>query len=106
MGRPPHTRAWLANAFVAKAVLGIVTTVGLIERLAMHEVLCRICGFAPYAKLPSAATFSRAFAEFAEAKLGERAHEAMIREQLGDQLIGHISGHLELPAFGTSAVQK
>lgn len=91
MGRPPHTRAWLANAFVAKAVLGLATTVGLIERLAMDKVLRRICGFAPYAKLPSTATFSRAFAEFAEAKLGERAHEALIREQLGDQLIGHIS---------------
>lgn len=91
VGRPPHTRAWLANAFVAKAVLGIATTVGLIERLAMDKVLRRICGFAPYTKLPSAATFSRAFGEFAEAKLGERAHEALIREQLGDQLIGHIS---------------
>ena len=91
VGRPPHTRAWLANAFVAKAVLGIATTVGLIERLSMDKVLRRICGFAPYARLPSTATFSRAFGEFAEAKLGERAHEALIREQLGDQLIGHIS---------------
>ncbi|MES3020707.1 MAG: IS5/IS1182 family transposase, partial [Pseudomonadota bacterium] len=26
IGRPPHVRAWLANAFVAKAVLGIATT--------------------------------------------------------------------------------
>lgn len=91
MGRPPHTRAWLANAFVAKAVLGIATTVGLIERLSMDKALRRICGFSPYAKLPSEATFSRAFAEFAEAKLGERTHEALIREQLGEQLIGHIS---------------
>jgi hypothetical protein len=33
IGRPPHVRAWLANAFVAKAVLGITTTVGLVERL-------------------------------------------------------------------------
>jgi hypothetical protein len=37
-GRPPHTRAWLANAFVAKAVLGIGTTVGLIERFAIDRV--------------------------------------------------------------------
>ena len=90
-GRPPHTRAWLANAFVAKAVLGICTTVGLIERLTIDRALRRICGFAPFSRLPSAATFSRAFGEFAEARLGERAHEALIREQLGDQLIGHIS---------------
>ncbi|NHZ67237.1 IS5/IS1182 family transposase, partial [Massilia sp. CCM 8694] len=30
IGRPPHVRAWLANAFVAKAVLGIGTTTGLV----------------------------------------------------------------------------
>ena len=87
MGRPAHTRAWLANAFVAKAVLGIGTTVGLIGRLMIDRTLRRICGFAPYARLPSAATFSRAFGEFAEAKLGECAHEALIREQLGGCLI-------------------
>lgn len=91
IGRPPHTRAWLANAFVAKAVLGIGTTVGLVERLAMDKALRRICGFAPYAVLPSEATFSRAFAEFAEARLVERAYEAMIKEHLGGELIGHIS---------------
>lgn len=90
-GRPPFERAWLANAFVAKAVMGIDTTVGLIERLMMDKALRRICGFKVYAKLPSAATFSRAFAEFAEAKLGERVHEALIKEHLGSELIGHIS---------------
>jgi len=91
IGRSPHVRAWLANAFVAKAVLGISTTVGLVERLAMDKTLRRICGFLPFAKLPSEATFSRAFAEFSEGRLVERAYEAMIKEHLGDQLIGHIS---------------
>lgn len=33
VGRPPHERAWLANGFVAKAVLGLTSTAGLIERL-------------------------------------------------------------------------
>ena len=91
IGRPPHVRAWLANAFLAKAVLGITTTVGLIERLSMDRTLRRICGFLPFAKLPSEATFSRAFAQFAEGRLVERAYEAMIKDNLGDQLIGHIS---------------
>lgn len=90
-GRPPYERAWLANAFVAKAVLGIGTTVGLIERLTMDKALRRICGFSMYAKLPSAATFSRAFDEFARAKLGERVHEALVKEHLGGELIGHIN---------------
>jgi Transposase DDE domain/Transposase domain (DUF772) len=90
-GRPEHDRGMLANAFVAKAVLGLPTTVGLIERLAMDRALRRICGFPMWKKLPDESTFSRAFAEFAEAGLAERAHAALVRETLGDRLIGHIS---------------
>jgi len=90
-GRPPHERAWLANAFVAKSVLGLSTTRGLIERLTIDRALRRICGFSPCRKLPSESTFSRAFNEFAEARLSERAHEALVKDHLGDQLIGHIS---------------
>ena len=90
-GRPEHDRGMLANAFVAKAVLGISTTAGLIERLAMDRALKRICGFSMWRKLPSEATFSRAFAEFAEAGLAERTHAALVKETLGEQLIGHIS---------------
>jgi hypothetical protein len=55
MGRPPDARVCLANAFVVKAVLCIATTVGLVERLAMDKALRRICGFSPYARLPSEA---------------------------------------------------
>jgi hypothetical protein len=69
VGRPPCERAWLANAFVAKAVLGLTTTVGLIERLTVDRALRRICGFPLCRKLPSEATFSRAFDEFAEGRL-------------------------------------
>jgi hypothetical protein len=90
VGRPPHERAWLANAFVAKAVLGRTTTTGLIERLAMDRALRRICGFAPCKKLPSEATFSRAFEEFAQGRLAERVHESLVKEHLGEELIGHI----------------
>lgn len=91
VGRPGHERSWLANAFVAKAVIGITTTAGLIERLKIDRALRRICGFSLFKKLPSEATFSRAFAEFAKAHLAERVHEALIKEHLGDQLIGHLS---------------
>jgi hypothetical protein len=91
VGRPPHERAWLANAFVSKAVLGLTTTAGLIERLTIDRALRRICGFPLCRKLPSEATFSRAFEEFAEGRLAERVHEALIKERLGDELIGHIS---------------
>lgn len=90
MGRPPHERAWLANAFVAKAVLGLTTTTGLIERLTIDRALRRICGFLLCRKLLSEATSSRAFEEFAERRLAERTHEALVDEHLGDELIGHI----------------
>jgi len=91
VGRPWHDRGALANAFVAKAVLGLVTTAGLIERLMIDRALRRICGFAFWKKLPDEATFSRAFEEFAQARLAERVHEALIKEHLGGALIGHLS---------------
>lgn len=90
-GRPEHDRGMLANAFVAKAVLGLSTTTGLIERLAADRALRRICGFPMWKKLPCESTFSRAFAEFAEAGLAERTHAALVREALGNRLVGHIS---------------
>lgn len=91
IGRKPHDRSALANAFVAKAVLGLFTTRALIERLAMDRVLKRLCGFSMWKQVPDEATFSRAFAEFADARLAERVHEALVKNYLGDTLIGHIS---------------
>jgi len=41
--------------------------------------------------VPSAATFSRAFAAFAETALPSRLHEALIKESHADRLVGHIS---------------
>ena len=91
VGRPPYDRGAMANAFVAKAVLGLSTTSALIERLAVDRALRRLCGFSRWKRLPDEATFSRAFDEFATSRLAERVHEALIREQLGESLIGHIN---------------
>ena len=90
-GRPEHDRGMLANAFVSKAVLGLSTTAGLIERLTVDRALRRICGFPMWKRLPDESTFSRAFAEFAADGLAERTHAALVRETLGCRLIGHIS---------------
>ena len=90
-GRPPHERSRLANAFVAKAVLGLTTTIGLIERLVIDRALRRIRGCAVCRKLPSEATFSRVFDAFAQGRLAQRVHEVLIKNHLGDELIGHIS---------------
>lgn len=91
IGRPPKDRSALANGFVAKAVLGLPTTVALIDRLTVDRALRRICGFPRWEKLPDEATFSRAFAEFAHSRLAERVHESLIQAHLGTELIGHIS---------------
>ena len=73
-GRPPEDRAALARAFLAKAcpvldtgaVFDIPTTRALIERLRVDRTLYQLCGWSSGDRLPSEATFSRAFAEFAE----------------------------------------
>ena len=91
VGRPQRERFALANAFIAKVVLRLPTTVALIDRLKVDRALRRICGFAWFKRLPDEATFSRAFAQFAQERLAERVHEALVKEQLGEQLIGHIS---------------
>lgn len=90
-GRPPHDRAALARAFVAKAVLDLPTTTMLIERLAVDKTLRRLCGWERPGALCSEATFSRAFAEFAESALPARIHEALIKQTYQDRLVGHIA---------------
>ena len=89
VGRPPVNRDAMARAFVAKAVLNISTTVGLIDRLKADPVLRRLCGFD--GKIPSEGTFSNAFAEFANQGLAQIIHEAMVREAYREKIVGHVS---------------
>ena len=90
-GRPPEDRHALARAFVAKAVLDLPTTSGLIERLAVDATLRRLCGWERASQVPSESTFSRAFAEFAESSLPNQVHEALIKKTYKDCIVGHIS---------------
>lgn len=90
-GRPLEDRHALARAFVAKAVLALPTTSGLIERLAVDATLRRLCGWERRSEVPSESTFSRAFAEFAASALPSRVHEALIKKTHKDRLVGHIS---------------
>ena len=90
-GRPQQNRAALARAFMAKAVFGIDTTRALLERLANDRSLRRLCGWESIRAVPSEATFSRAFAEFAEGALPSRLHEALIKDTMAEQLVGHVS---------------
>ena len=90
-GRPLSERAALARAFVAKAVFNFPTTRVLIEMLSADKTLRRLCGWQRAGEVPSEATFSRAFAEFATSALPSRLHEALIQGTHADRLIGHIS---------------
>ena len=90
-GRPLSERAALARAFVAKAVFNFPTTRLLIDMLAADKTLRRLCGWQRAGEVPSEATFSRAFAAFAETALPSRLHEALIKESHADRLVGHIS---------------
>jgi hypothetical protein len=90
-GRPLEDRHALARAFVAKAVLNLATTAGLIERLAVDATLRRLCGFERASEVPSESTFSRAFAEFAASALPNRVHEALIKKTHKHRLVGHIA---------------
>ena len=90
-GQPEADRCALACAFLAKAVLDLKTTRALIDRLQADSKLRRLCGFDLRFALPSEATSSRAFEEFAATELLQRVHAGMIKDTLGEQLIGHIS---------------
>jgi hypothetical protein len=90
-GRKPWERQALARAFVGKAVYNHPHTRATIEALRASPVFRRICGFVRLGDVPSEATFSRAFGEFARHGLGERVHEALVARFVKPELVGHIS---------------
>jgi hypothetical protein len=90
-GRPSKDRQALATAFLAKARLGLETTRQLVGRLESDPQLRCLCGWHTTGQLPHEATFSRAFAEFANSELPQRLHEALIKDTQQNRLIGHIA---------------
>ena len=67
------------------------TTRLLIEMLSADKTLRRLCGWQRAGEVPSEATFSRAFAEFAASALPSRLHAVLIQDTHADRLAGHIS---------------
>lgn len=76
---------------MAKSVYNFETTDILIEYLKGCKNLRRLCGWENRWSVPSKATFSRAFSEFAQKQLPEKIHEAMIKTHYGSKIAGHIS---------------
>jgi hypothetical protein len=62
-----------------------------LDRLACDKKLRRICGWEQKVAIPSESTFSRAFAEFSESQLPACVHQAVISENLSEDIVGHIS---------------
>lgn len=91
MGRKILKREAIARAFVAKACYDHDTTRALMEQLETTPTVRLICGFEQPSDIPSEATFSRAFAEFAQIGLGEKVHEALVANHVKPELVGHIS---------------
>jgi hypothetical protein len=90
-GRPIKEREAIARAFIAKALLRYQHTSTLRNALLSTPNLRLICGFSERRDVPSESTFSRAFAEFSAAGLGTEVHDALVKENLSTELIGHIS---------------
>jgi len=91
IGCPPHERVWLLHAFIAKTVYGFATTELLLDALRTRPTLRRLCGWEASSDIPSASTFSRAFARFAHDQLPQQIHEALIKALCGSKLVGHVS---------------
>jgi hypothetical protein len=91
LGRKLAERRALARAFVGKTVYNLPHTRATRQALRASPVFRQICGFIKRTDVPSESTFSRAFAEFAGAELGERVHEALVAQYVKPELVGHIS---------------
>jgi hypothetical protein len=63
----------------------------LIAYLHDSNNLRRLCGWESKGAIPSESTFSRAFEEFSHGGLGEKIHEAMVKQHAGAKLAGHVS---------------
>lgn len=76
-------------------MLGLTQTSDLVERRNADAMLHRLCGFDLRRKAPlNESLFSRAFAEFIAQGLAAHVHEALIRRELGDALIGSACWYL------------
>ena len=89
------------RAFLLKAEFNLPTTKVLIESLRTNTSWRLLCGWGYSSRIPSEATFSRAFAEFAKVELPGAVHEEIVVENCHDALIGHASlvrvkGHLKV----------
>ena len=80
-----------ARVFLAKAVYNIGTPRTLIDRICSDPRLRRLYGWERQHQIPSEATFSRAFAEFAVTCQPDQMHRALIESCYEEEVVGHAS---------------
>ena len=90
-GRKPKSRLAICKAFIAKTVYRLETTDLLIEYLKGCTNLRRLCGFECAWQVPSKSTFSRAFTRFSKDQVLNDVLSGLIKNKLGDKIVGHIS---------------
>jgi hypothetical protein len=101
-GRKRHDRRALARAFVAKVVYNHPFICFTREAVLTSRGLRRICGYGRRCDTLSESVFSRAFTEFAEMRLDDKVHEAMVEKFVKAGLVGHIS-QVAIPLMKTTS---
>lgn len=103
VGRKQIDRRPIARAFLAKAVMNLPTTRQLFEILKQSLSFRHVCGME---EVPSEATFSRAFAEFAKKNLGNQVHLAMMDKFVGKNVVMHCSHDTTAVEAREKAIKK
>ena len=91
IGCPPHERVCIFHALMAKEVYQFPNRQALVEGILARPTLRRLCGWESVDEVPSLSTFCRAFAQFSEDNLNEKVFAALVTEQCGPKLVGHIN---------------
>ncbi len=88
MGRPAYENVPFFRAFLAQSFFRIASIEALRNRLLNDPNLRQICGFL---EVPSLATFSRRFTEFAARPVATRTLNDMVTQYHEGRIVGHIS---------------
>ena len=76
---------------MAKAVWDMPTTRALLDMINSSPSLRRLSGWDTVADIPAESAFSRAFTSFAEMEFPQQTHAALINDNLGERICGHVS---------------
>jgi hypothetical protein len=89
--RKPYDIRSMARACIARAALNLSQTKMLREMLLGGAALRAICGFESGRRVPSESAFSRSFAVLARSGFGDKVHEALVRNYVGESVVMHVS---------------